>query len=246
MHIGYLAAIVAASNAGGSGSVVGDTTTTMMWIDGVAPLDVLHAYVAAARGAGRVRSDRGAPAAGLPADPEGRRAPARMSTGRGWASSPGSWWRRSSPTSSVNTRFPQISDAFPFLGAAVWVAIVLAVPLRKPEWSLLPDAIKGSVFLLSLVVCASMMPVEKLPPASWQTGLRPGLRLGGVRQHSADRAGAGAGRLRLGRAGLRGGLRRLHDLVRLVGRRGAVQPVPGSASRSVPGSRAAGTWRWRT
>ncbi len=47
VHIGYLAAIVAASNAGGSGSVVGDTTTTMMWIDGVSPLDVLHAYVAA-------------------------------------------------------------------------------------------------------------------------------------------------------------------------------------------------------
>src|SRR5258708_17421318 len=46
-HIGYLAAIVAASNAGGSGSVVGDTTTTMMWIDGVNPLDVLEAYVAA-------------------------------------------------------------------------------------------------------------------------------------------------------------------------------------------------------
>src|SRR5690606_21255737 len=35
VDIGYLAAIVAASNAGGSGSVVGDTTTTMMWIDGV-------------------------------------------------------------------------------------------------------------------------------------------------------------------------------------------------------------------
>ena len=37
VHIGYLAAIVAASNAGGSGSVVGDTTTTMMWIAGVSP-----------------------------------------------------------------------------------------------------------------------------------------------------------------------------------------------------------------
>ncbi|HET9862544.1 MAG TPA: hypothetical protein VFP37_03815, partial [Steroidobacteraceae bacterium] len=47
MHIGYLAAIVAASNAGGAGSVVGDTTTTMMWLDGVPPLHVLHAYLAA-------------------------------------------------------------------------------------------------------------------------------------------------------------------------------------------------------
>ena len=48
VHIGYLAGIVAASNAGGSGSVVGDTTTTMMWIDGVSPLSVLEAFVAAA------------------------------------------------------------------------------------------------------------------------------------------------------------------------------------------------------
>jgi len=36
VHIGFLAAIVAASNAGGAGSVIGDTTTTMMWIDGIA------------------------------------------------------------------------------------------------------------------------------------------------------------------------------------------------------------------
>ncbi len=47
VHIGYLAAIVAASNAGGSGSVVGDTTTTMMWVAGVSPLSVLEAYCAA-------------------------------------------------------------------------------------------------------------------------------------------------------------------------------------------------------
>ena len=50
VHIGYLAAIVAAANAGGSGSVVGDTTTTMMWIDGISPLRVVEAYVAAVAG----------------------------------------------------------------------------------------------------------------------------------------------------------------------------------------------------
>src|SRR5581483_2342119 len=48
VHIGYLAGIVAASNAGGAGSVVGDTPTTMMWIDGVSPLSVVEAYVAVA------------------------------------------------------------------------------------------------------------------------------------------------------------------------------------------------------
>ena len=47
VHIGFLAGIVAASNAGGSGSVVGDTTTTMMWIAGVPPGQVFEAYVAA-------------------------------------------------------------------------------------------------------------------------------------------------------------------------------------------------------
>src|SRR5262245_4972212 len=47
VHIGYLAAIVAASNAGGAGSVVGDTTTTMMWVSGVSPVIVLDAFVVA-------------------------------------------------------------------------------------------------------------------------------------------------------------------------------------------------------
>src|SRR3989442_5013835 len=47
VHIGYLAAIVAASYASSSCSVAGDTSTTMMWIDGVDPLDVLEAFVAA-------------------------------------------------------------------------------------------------------------------------------------------------------------------------------------------------------
>jgi len=168
VHIGYLAAIVAASNAGGSGSVVGDTTTTMMWIDGVAPSDVLSAYAAAipalllfgyfaARQQHAYQPIQKDSSAGARVD---------------WARLGIVAWILLAAVGTniiVNTQFPAVSDAFPFLGAAVWVAILLAVPLRKPEWSLLPDAIKGSVFLLSLVVIASMMPVEKLPVASWET-----------------------------------------------------------------------------
>jgi hypothetical protein len=48
VHLSYLAAVVAAANAGGAGSALGDTTTTMMWIDGVSPLDVLPAYLGSA------------------------------------------------------------------------------------------------------------------------------------------------------------------------------------------------------
>src|SRR5258707_10011026 len=46
VHIGFVAAIVAASNAGGAWSVLGDTTTTMMWLSGIQPLDVAHGFVA--------------------------------------------------------------------------------------------------------------------------------------------------------------------------------------------------------
>lgn len=174
LHIGYLAAIVAASNAGGSGSVVGDTTTTMMWIDGVAPLDVLRAYVAAVPalfifGYVAARQQHG-------------HQPLIVSTTSGvrvdWASLGIVAWILVAAVSTnvfVNTRYPEYADSFPFLGVAVWLAILLASPLRKPEWSLLPDALKGSIFLLSLVVCASMMPVEKLPAASWETAFGLGI-----------------------------------------------------------------------
>ncbi len=35
----------------------------------------------------------------------------------------------------------------------------------------MPEAVRGSVFLLALVLAASMMPVERLPAASWPTAL---------------------------------------------------------------------------
>ncbi|MBI3575538.1 MAG: citrate transporter, partial [Gammaproteobacteria bacterium] len=168
VHIGYLAAIVAASNAGGSGSVVGDTTTTMMWIDGVNPVDVLHAYAAAIAallffGVFAARQQQAF-------------APIQKNASAGvrvdWARVAIVIWILAAAIGTnviINTRYAEYSSVFPFIGAAVWVALLLATPLRKPEWSLMPEAVKGSVFLLSLVVCASLMPVEKLPAASWQT-----------------------------------------------------------------------------
>jgi Na+/H+ antiporter NhaD/arsenite permease-like protein len=168
VHIGYLAAIVAASNAGGSGSVVGDTTTTMMWLDGVNPLDVLHAYVAAA--AAMI-------VFGIPAAIQQQRySPIVKNEGK---HAPVDWSRLGIvafilivaiiTNVTVNLRFNHLSDAFPFIGVAVWLAILVCVPVRKPQWDLVPEAFKGSVFLLSLVLCASLMPVEKLPAASWQS-----------------------------------------------------------------------------
>ena len=168
VHIGYLAAIVAASNAGGAGSVVGDTTTTMMWISGISPLEVLEAYIAAAVAlviSGFVAARQQHAYQPIQKDE-------KPGTHVDWAYVAIVIFILGLAVAVnivVNTRFNDIADTFPFLGAAVWVAILVAVPLRKPDWSLMPDATKGSIFLLSLVMCASLMPVEKLPTASWPT-----------------------------------------------------------------------------
>jgi len=71
----------------------------------------------------------------------------------------------------LNLRNPELLAHWPFIGAAVWIALLLTVPWRKPTWSLLPGALRGSIFLLSLVLCAAMMPVKALPAASWGTAL---------------------------------------------------------------------------
>ncbi|MBL8395908.1 MAG: citrate transporter [Candidatus Accumulibacter sp.] len=173
LHVGYLAAIVAAANAGGAWSVVGDTTTTMMWIAGVSPVDLSRAILS---------SLVALVVFGIPAalQQHGHQPIVRQLQGAQRLD----WVRVGivchvlataiGTNIIVNLEFPEAADEFPLLGASVWVALLLAAPLRRLEWSLLPDALKGSLFLLALVSCASMMPVEELPAASWQTALSLG------------------------------------------------------------------------
>jgi Na+/H+ antiporter NhaD/arsenite permease-like protein len=170
VHIGYLAAIVAASNAGGSGSVVGDTTTTMMWIAGVSPLDVLEAYIAAFVALFIF---------GIPAAIQQQRySPIQKNPQHGVRIDRGRvlivaliLLAAIAANVAINTSFAGHADSFPFIGVAVWAAILFGAAWRKPDWKVVPEAIKGSAFLLSLVMCASLMPVDKLPAASWPTTL---------------------------------------------------------------------------
>ncbi len=173
VHIGYLAAIVAASNAGGSGSVVGDTTTTMMWIGGVNPLEVLDAYIAAVValfvfGIIAARQQH----AHAPINREVKEG-IRIDWARVWIVA---FILVSAITANVvaNVWFPVAIDNFPVIGVAVAAAILVSAPIRKPDWALLPASLKGTIFLLCLVSCAGMMPVEKLPPASWPSTLSLG------------------------------------------------------------------------
>ena len=173
VQVGYLAAIVAASNAGGCGSVVGDTTTTMMWLAGLAPGQVFHAYAAGV--VALIVCAIPASLAQHKFNPMMKDAPAGCRID----------WMRVAIVAIIlgaaiatnvvlNLRFRAAGQAFPFLGLAVWVAIVLTASLRKPEWRELPGAFKGAVFLLSLVWAASSMPVEALPAASWPSALTLG------------------------------------------------------------------------
>ncbi|WP_442895869.1 citrate transporter [Bradyrhizobium sp. AZCC 2262] len=170
VHIGYLAAIVAASNAGGSGSVVGDTTTTMMWIAGVSPLAVVEAYVAAIV-AMLIFA--------VPASIQQQRySPIQKDPSKGLKIDPARVFivaailiAALAANITANLKYPALLDAVPVLGTAVWAVILLTAGLRAPDWKVMPETFKGTIFLLALVTAASLMPVEKLPAASWPTAL---------------------------------------------------------------------------
>ncbi len=174
VHIGFLAAIVAASNAGGAGSVIGDTTTTMMWIEGVAPSEVFHAYVAAIVAL---------LVFGIPAARQQHRwspmiKDAPPSVRVDWARIVVVGVVLGSAVAInvvVNTRFPGQADRFPFIGVAVAVSMLATVPVRRPDWTVIPAAFKGALFLLSLVAAASLMPVEALPVPTWQSAFGLGI-----------------------------------------------------------------------
>jgi Na+/H+ antiporter NhaD/arsenite permease-like protein len=170
VRVGYLAAIVAAANAGGAGSVIGDTTTTMLWIGGVSPLSVLHAYIAAFVALLIF---------GIPASlAQHRHAPIVKEPQRDLQIS----FRHVAVVivvlaaviaANVGAHLfdAHILDEVPLIGLAVAAALVLLSPIARPDWSVVPGAARGALFLLALVSAASLMPVKSLPAPSWETTL---------------------------------------------------------------------------
>lgn len=162
VHMGYIVGIVAASNAGGSGSVLGNITTTMMWVEGVSAFDVLHAYGAAVPALlisgvfASFQQDKFQPIL------KDEIANVKLSGRRLIAS-----FAIIAGAISTNVLLD-----FPVVG--VWIAIFISAFFIRPEWHEVKHALPGTLFLLSLVLSASMMPVEHLPHASWQTTLALG------------------------------------------------------------------------
>jgi Na+/H+ antiporter NhaD/arsenite permease-like protein len=157
VHIGYIAAIVAASNAGGSGSVVGDTTTTMMWIDGVSAFNVLHGFVAA-----------GVALLIVAWFASHQQDKYQRITANAKDGIKVDWIRLNLVVLMlVGAILSNVYYDMPALG--VWIAILIGAFFIKMPWSEISGSLKGSIFLLCLVTSASFMPVETLPDASWVT-----------------------------------------------------------------------------
>jgi Na+/H+ antiporter NhaD/arsenite permease-like protein len=171
--VGFVAALVAASNAGGAGSVIGDTTTTIMWLKGVSALTVVPAYLAAVP-AFIVLALFGARA-------QHRHQPILANDEPGHALE----WRRiwivafilaaAVITNVLATWLSEDEETAPWLGMALWAAILVTSLFAKPDWSVVRHGTKGAVFLAALVASASLMPLKGLPDPSWQTVFGLGL-----------------------------------------------------------------------
>ena len=171
--VGFLAAIVAASNAGGSGSVVGDTTTTLMWLHGVSPALVLPAYIAAIPALAII--------APLGAWAQHRHQPILAHDEPGHPLQ----WRRiwivavilaAAVAANVTANLlSEGEETAPWLGMALWAALLITSSICAPDWKVAKPAAKGAIFLCALVAAASLMPLKALPEPSWQSSFGLGL-----------------------------------------------------------------------
>lgn len=167
LKVGYLAAIVAASNGGGAFSVVGDTTTTMMWIAKVtSPIHVLSGV------AGSVASFLCYAILASKAQDKFQRIQKDENQGVEVK-----WNRAMSVMSAlVGAVLGNIFIEMPGLGVFVGLMIGSFFVKEGFPWKEWKHVMKETVLIVSLVIAATLMPVKSLPPA----GMLTCLQLGGL------------------------------------------------------------------
>lgn len=154
VHIGYTAAIVAASNAGGAGSVVGDTTTTIMWLNGHSPLTILPAFIPAIIAllffsffAAR-QQYKWSPLATV--DTQGSKID----------------WLKLALVAFILILCIVANALFHFPALGIWVAIYIGKFFTDINFKIEPSTFSSTIFLLVLVFSATLIPIETLPEAS--------------------------------------------------------------------------------
>ena len=157
VHLSFIVALVAASNGGGAGSVIGDTTTTMMWIAGVPAVVFLKAFIGAA----------------IAITFSGIIASRKQHNYQALVKSAGQMVQIDLVRLCIvgviviGTILANVTLDFPAIG--LWAGILIGALFRPTQWSEIGHALKGSFFLILLVLSASLMPVDSLPTPSWQT-----------------------------------------------------------------------------
>ena len=173
LTVAFLVGIVATANAGGAGSVIGDTTTTMMWLHGVSPLTVLPAYI-------------GAVASFVLIAPLAARAQQRHQpiVAHGDPEKPLEWRRIwivafilvcGVIANILANALSEGEETAPWLGMALWAGILATSVVATPDWKALRHGAKGAIFLAALVAAASLMPLKALPEPSWPSAFALGL-----------------------------------------------------------------------
>ncbi|WP_197742197.1 hypothetical protein [Nitrospira sp. KM1] len=157
--LSFIVALVAASNAGGAGSVIGDTTTTMMWIAGIPAVVFLKAYLAAISAIAFTGI--------IAARTQHAYQPAIRTSAEGVRVDVG----RLSIVAMMVLGTIAANIAFDFPSVGLWAGIMVATFIRPTPWSELGHALRGSLFLVLLVLSASLMPIDSLPEPSWQSAL---------------------------------------------------------------------------
>lgn len=154
VHIGYVAAICAASNAGGAGSVVGDTTTTLIWIYGKDPLVLAHAFLPAIVAITIV--------AFFAARQQNKYAPLETEV-----------------VEDVKVDKKKLivvglilvgAIVFNYLlelpAIGIWLAILIGMLITRINLKTAAESYDSTVFLVALVFCAELVPIESVPDAS--------------------------------------------------------------------------------
>jgi Na+/H+ antiporter NhaD/arsenite permease-like protein len=157
IHPGYIIAIVAAANAGGAGSVLGDTTTTMMWISGIPALNVFRAYIACGAAFIFFAIIASHQQSRLQHTVVNIDQPVKVDSER-----------------MVIVVLMLIATAaanilIDFAAAGLWLAIIATSFLKKIPVKEFKDSLRGTFFLLALVLSASLLPVHELPAPTMLT-----------------------------------------------------------------------------
>lgn len=154
VHIGFVAAICAASNTGGAGSVVGDTTTTLIWIFGKDPLVLAQAFLPAtvailvvAYFASKQQEKY---------HPITTEIESNITVDK----------KKLSVVGLILIGAISFNYFFEFPALGIWIAIILGEIITRVDLRVVKSSYESTVFLVALVFCAELVPIESVPDAS--------------------------------------------------------------------------------